>query len=373
MKKFLLMFILGFSFTNSIFAADGEEIDFKTKGFLNYFVAAQGGQDDAYDDSYNSFDIMGDGEIQFVGEKQLDKNSLAGFQVDLETHFKGSDDVTDEVFVYYQNNYGRIEAGLTKSVAEKAHVGAPFVGNIDLDESFAFSFIENPGVEISSSTALNSDQEINKISYITPPRQSGFQFSAGYIPGNGMSGSEGLHHEDFTLKKEDSFDSAYVSSLKYKQTFGALSLTVSSAAAEYKDVVYDTATNLKGNQTEGSFGINLSYRGFVIGGAYKDIKADEVLTPGASAGVAKLNSKSYSFGAAYEFGPIMTSLSYLGSKVEAGTEDDAMNLYVLSGRYFMSKSTSLAASIGYLDLDDGETGGVSNEGYFGTFGMSFKF
>jgi predicted porin len=372
-RKILLLLFTIYSFNLSAQEAEddiAEDIDIS--GFLNLYGIFAGGQDDMDDHDYNEFDVIGDGEIRFSLEKEMKHGIAGGFVFEVESEFKSANDVTDEVFGYLQHkDYGRLELGLTKSIAEKVHLSAPFVGNIYLDESFAFAFLDDMDIKYMDETYLNSDQEANKVSYITP-KWKGLQVSLGYIPGNGDREADGLSHEDYSLERDDTFKYGVVSSITYSNKFGDWDVSLSLAGVYYKDVHFDLDEENVGGQNEASLGFNLGYNAFVLGGAFKIVETE--YDRGADyAMIAMDEGSSYSFGLSYEFGPLMASLSYLGSLVDSDDEEDKMDMYSLSLRYSLSKYAYLASSAGRVELDDEEEGGISNQANFLTIGVTFTF
>jgi predicted porin len=117
-------------------------------------------------------------------------------------------------------------------------------------------------------------------------------------------------------------------------------------------------------------GLNLSYAGFKVGGSYG--KVDEW-------GQAKTQNSEASYwtlGAAYEYGPFGTSVTYLDSTVDNGTvvgKDNEFTNLSLGADYQLAPGLVPYVEISFFDTDDNDAATKDNDGSVFLVGTELSF
>lgn len=345
-----------------------EPVKLEVGGYMDWWVAGVTQSDEfenAASSQYNNVDVFGNGEVHFKGSTTLDNGVKVGVQVELEGGNRSEDDPVDESYVTIDSQYGRLVVGSDDNVAYSMHVSAPDVGRLGLEESYLTEVGGMTGrpaaivANVPSSTSLNSDNDSQKITYITPTF-SGLTVGASYIPGSddGIVGTG----EDSSLANGTGIDDGYAVGLTYSADLQGAGVTVSAGYA-----AYDRAGTTTKTQKEYSVGVNVAVDAFTIGGAYRDLSS--------IGGVNDYDGQAWNVGVAWEQGPYGASVAYMNSKAnDSTTTEDEISTVLVSGRYNMGAGVDAFASFGYVEYDAQEAAaGSDNKAAVVATGIALTF
>jgi predicted porin len=282
MKKFLLgtsALIAAGVMANAAQAADPIKVGIE--GYVSWVFAFGNQTNTAVDGFKDRFDqIKYDGEIQFKGRTKLDNGLRVGFVVELEAFTTGAGgDQIDKHYVWFEDNWGRLELGATAGAANQLHVFIPTAtpgGGVDTPDYFHFA---TPGFSsaVLWSTAGSDNADIgdaNKIVYFSP-KFGGFQFGVSYTPefspgtnGN-VCAATGGSSTSFGVCTKNNFgqwQNAIEAAVRYEVEFNSVTVAASLggfvADAEVKAGVLKDYKRLAG-------GLSFSFSGFTVGGAFR--------------------------------------------------------------------------------------------------------
>ncbi|HSV28383.1 MAG TPA: porin [Candidatus Omnitrophota bacterium] len=337
-------------------ASASEKIKLNLGGYSKWWVVGAW-QDDGFSKSngggagtdYANVDVKGDNEIFFGGETKLDNGMTVGVMVELEAggdvagNPAGSDRI-DKSYAYVETAYGKVIIGSEANGTALLHVMAPdAAGNTDSDGLLTGGFaIQSPGINSKVSTAIDTDGEAEKITYVAPTFY-GLTVGGTYIPNAGSEDNRGVVTAGET----------YGVGALYANTFGGVGVKVSAGF-----VTYDIAATTE-NTNEYSAGTQLSYNGFTLGGSYRQIVEDKkgnIMPAGNS--VANTNTSNdgrvWDIGLQYASGPWAVSAVYFNSKIQDGiaTGQDEFTVYQVSGKYTLGAGVDALATIGHAEYDD---------------------
>jgi len=301
-------------------AKPAEKIKLGVGGYFQaYFVA--GDEDDAAPSGVipaqpgyarRSHGIKREAEVIFSGKTTLDNGIDVGVNIQLEA--ESCADIIDESYIFVEGSFGRIEAGAINSAPYRMHYAPP-----NPSGSSAFG-LNSPNIRVLQpgtnqtlavglpSTYQNLTSDAEKISYYTP-RLAGFQLGISYTPdnceegavgsstGNNCGGSySGFQGDEEIGQQTEVFEIGvnYVgkimavdvaASLGYGKgnlenniraaAFTAGGGTVIAAGAlaaggqSFNPTGATLAADSLDDREEYGIGLNLSYMGFTIGGAYR--------------------------------------------------------------------------------------------------------
>ncbi|WP_430437614.1 porin [Oceanibaculum nanhaiense] len=295
-----------------------------------------------------------EGEVQFNGETKLDNGLTVGFLANLEIVNTGSTNgPTDEVFMYFEGGFGKVQLGSKETAAYLMHYQAPYVGiGINTPD---FAPYENNGAP--TSTYLVQTNDANKITYFTP-QFSGFQLGFSYVPDttntDGNTQGFGVLPKGGIGEQEDWVSLAAA----YTREVGGVELGLSAG--------YEFAS-LGGNDGAGtfddfkgySFGANVGFSGFTVGGSYA--KFNNGLS-------GDNDSKAWDLGVIYETGPWGFGLTYFNGDNE-GSNAEA-KLFDIAASYTVNDGIKFAGGFILGDFDPAPASGADDKAvavYFGTF------
>lgn len=369
-------------------AADG--ISMGIGGYMNTYFSV-GGIDEgtaAKSDDYNSTGLFSDGEIHFKGEYKHDNGITFGVNVQLEDFgTANTGDTIDEKYIEVKGDFGRIVAGSENSAAYIMHYAAPSVG-LPINSGWVTVFVPTPtgmsGIFRSptGSTYLDFGNDENVITYYTP-RFAGFQIGVTYAPsvvGNGDG-------KNFPVEadRNDDFYNGFAVGLNYVQDFNGFGVSASAGyrrATTPKDLedFLDSGLGIDAGDVQMvSFGLQLSYAGFTLGGSY----ANQISGP--NFGLVTTEGQSWDVGLSYAYGPWHVGATYFHSTVEGYYNTASMSAFVgldttgdstiqaasLGVAYDIGPGLQLSANLLWADYDT--EFGYTNEGVVGIVGTKFSF
>lgn len=344
-------------------AQASEPVKLQLGGFLEYWVAGAK-QDGDVGTPVNSFDIQGEGEIYFKGSTTLDNGLTVGVMVQLEAGADNNEgDLIDESYLYVEGKYGKVIAGSTDNASYLLRATAPNAAYTEVDDTAIPAYLVNPGLT-DNITDTDFDGDANKLIYFTP-KMYGLQLGVSYSGSNNPSGDDANTTTE-TIRKSTDFDQTYAFGASYEREVGPVGVL---ATAGYTHSEANGSNGVTGDVQDWAFGLNLTYEGFTLGGAYRGISA------GVGSAAEAKDGYAWDAGLMYEEGPYAVSINYRKSSAR-GTDaagEDTIDMYALGGKYALGPGVDLWAQLAYADYD-AETGGVDNKGaYGGVVGIHLDF
>lgn len=360
MKKILIgttALLSAAAFASTAQASD--PVKLQLGGYLEYYVVGAH-QDDSYKDAnaVNNFDVQGESEIWFSGQTTLDNGLTVGVRVELEggSDNDGRDDIIDESYVFVSGKFGKLELGSTDNAAYKMRAVAPNASYSEVDDDSIPRYLAIPGDVADNITDLGFDGDSNKISYFTP-KFHGLQAGVSYSASNDANGDDGIANSE-TVAKVANFDEAWSFGLSYDREIGPVGLL---ATAGYTQANGNGTAGFSKDVSDWAFGLNLTYQGFTLGGAYRVISA-----PVGSAS-EEFDGYAWDAGLMYAEGPYAVSVNYRksGARGDAGTAGkDTIDTYALGAKYTLGTGVDLFGQLAYAQYD-AEGTEQDNAGAFG--------
>ncbi|MBC7907814.1 MAG: porin [Rhodospirillaceae bacterium] len=342
-------------------AQASDKIKLELGGYSKWWVVAAQ-QDSDYQRSanganqrdFNSVDIKGDNEVFFGGSTTLNNGLNVGINIELEAGgtTDNTADTIDKSFVFVEGGFGKVIVGTEANGAALLHVMAPdAAGNTDSEGLLTGGIaIANPGIRNQVTTAIDTDGDAEKITYVSPSFY-GLTVGGSYIP-NSTQDNRGATNLNTTGANAVTTGEIYGVGGLYAKSFGGVDLKLSGGY-----VTYDLNTPVNRGTEDGvneySTGAQLAYAGFTVGGSYRKIEADR--------GAAPLDGTVWDAGIQYASGPYAVSFIYFESNQDdaAVAGEDKFTVYQVSGKYSMGPGVDLLASVGHAEYND-ETNKTSN-------------
>ena len=343
--------------------ASAAEWDVRVGGYYNAMVAyASTDGNGVAGSDFDGLDVSTNTEIFFLPSITLDNGIKIGANIQLEGETNG--DTIDESYVQIKGSFGEVLIGSENSAGYKMHYAAPNAAIISLNSPSTGDYIAWSagrdsvfrGTLGATYLEVQGNNDAKRITYFTP-RFSGFQLGVSYAhdgnqdnfgPTNIAGGSGNLAHI---------FDIG----ANYVQSFGAINVAISGRYGIGQSNVAagpDTPTIY-------SFGVNLGYAGFTIGGSWAESNEHNA---GVDDGIA------YDFGMSYATGPWTFSVTYFhGENGEAGGTSDEQDTFGAAVDYKLAKGVRLNLFGAYVDLDAAEGAAGDRDGWVIGTGIGLSF
>ena len=321
---------------------------------------------------YNRFDVMGDAEIYFEGTANLTDTLKIGVMAQLEG---GTDDYSenwDEVYMFVQNDYGKLLIGNMRNVSFSMTVAAPSVSVLGAEWTFYTRQVVNPGVVFVDSTdSKDIDSLAPKLSYISPS-VNGFALGLSVMGANNTLG-----HDATVLYPKNTpalFDDDYLikhGGLALLRYDGDFENDVSLSASAYYGVYKPNMAGLSHVEQDFGVGAKIATGAFSFGASYRRILAD------ADSLFRERQGYVLDVGAVYDAKTYAVSANYFRSQTRGlvGVDGkDRVNMYILAGKYRLGAGIDAFVDVGYIEYKD-ETGLKANEnkGVGSAVGFSLAF
>lgn len=342
-------------------AAAAEKLSVGIGGeYTQYFGFADNETDTG---DYTGFDAKADGVLTFGGETTPDNGISFGVEVGLKTESAGSDQI-DGSMMYVEAEAGRLEIGQTDNVAVLMHFSAPDVG-FGINDSDISDWVINPSGGDADSAFQSTylylgEDQATKITYFTP-RFSGFQLGVSYIPE--------FERDNNAQPEGDIYRDSIAVGANFVREFGEAEVAI---AAGYLFADKPDGVGSAGSDAEGfSFGANLTYAGFTVGGSFASTDGN---AGGGTDTATSFDGDGFDLGVAYAFGDASVSLSYYQGSVEdsvATAGDSEHSTVMLSGAYDLGPGVTALGSIfrSEFEADTGE----DNDGWAVVTGITLEF
>ncbi|EME70497.1 hypothetical protein H261_07703 [Paramagnetospirillum caucaseum] len=407
-------------------ASAAEKIKLDISGYSKWWVVGVW-QDDSFQEqaglaaaSYRSnADVKGDNEIHFKGSTALDNGLKVGVVITMEAggHSDGVTDGIDNAYSWIEGGFGKVLAGMHANGTSLLHVQAPdaaanftkggmMLGNFSVSRpGTVMGMNQRVGYTSSSNTTnIISDDKAEKLTYVAPSFY-GLTLGASYVPNvarNATGTSLGGHSRGTGNDRLQAWGGGAL----YANTFGPVGV---KASAGYVWVDLKAVANKAENAfTQQSYGAQLSYAGFTLGGSFQrasDDRRNGGNTAAALSGTSQIGTikgaqaagvdvdfggYAYDVGLQYASGPYAVSFAYFHSSVIGlsnttlrNGKDDTIDAYQASGKYNLGPGVDVLASVGYIEYRDqrdgiaGATAAVnsqySNSGWAAMTGLSLAF
>jgi|GEM_PF-6090355 len=212
----------------------------------------------------------------------------------------------EQVFLFVQSEEGRLEIGWTYNMARKLGVIPPDVGPLNLNDEYLFL-----NSKFLHSAKINTDGNSIKLNFMSDIAE-GLVLAASYDP----------DRTDISKRNESenyrNFERLYAAAAKYD---------IGDVAFSGGIVRFDKWGG-GSDRYEYQLGAKYYEKGFQVAAAWRY--------------VPMAGDAAFSVGGAYEFGPIEASLTQFSSRM---TKDWA-SVSMLSGKYKISKTFAISASVG---------------------------
>jgi len=309
-------------------------------------------------------------EVFVGGRSTLSNGIVVGFDVQLEgnsNNLQGNGiahDNIDESYLFVDGAFGRLVVGSENDAAVLLHYSAPAPGatwgaNGGGDPGVQGFILPPANVSFSGQTETGQAGDGQRITYFTP-RFAGFQAGLSHTPNN-LEDINGF--VDTRVARANGWSPA----VNYVNTIGGIRVAASAGLSYFPAVDGAASTAADGNSIkDSSYGLNLGFGDFTIGGAYRIIDNDNSTTDG----------RVYAVGAAYQRGPIAASVSYLKGTHNgtAAVGDDTFAQSILSVAYTMGPGVDLMGALFSLSYkDEGGAAANNNSGTGGLVGLRLTF
>jgi predicted porin len=382
MKKVLLgtTALLGVgTLAGGAMASDGIKLDvggfFRTAYQVNFDDHSASNSDGTTDLGHDHANdgVFSDAEIHFKGEVTLDNGLTAGARVELEG--EQSNDQIDEAYIYFSGGFGEVRVG-SDDDAMQAMCVTPPGSTSNFGATSPDNIASNTGLLLSSDTngtissnsvctgvdGSNSDNaaggrtDAQKIVYFTP-NFSGFQLGVSYTPNDGVenqTGEGGGPHIGMPAESSNRARHNFSAYATYSYEGDGWGLTWGGGGGWEGKVEDGSDTNGTKRKASDFYqtGLNLSFGGFKVGGAfeyYNDIAATQdnndesrSLDAWVAAGGVSYNVDAWTVGLQYSHGRYQFLDTNTNNKGH-----DTQDRIVLTGNYDMGPGISLDAEIGY--------------------------
>ncbi len=328
MKKLLLASV---AVSGLAFAAPAHaDIDLEVGGYFKGYGAFVDQDETAGSPDVNEFDIIRDTEIHVDGATTLDNGLTVGAHFEFDVDQADSSVGTDESYVYFSGDWGRVNFGGEDGAAYLLQVAAPSAdSNVDGLRQYVSPFVTTGGVD---GTRLDYDMnptgKADKFTYLSPIF-SGFQAGLTFSPDTDAAASFGVGTETAGI------DETYEVALRYEGQFENVGVI---AGAGYSHGENNSTAATADDRQVWNVGLDLDIGPFGIGAIYMD----------DTTAVDNADIETFVVGADYTTGPFKLGISYLNEDQDGGTENDR---YTGGVTYEYGPGMSFRGSIQHLESD----------------------
>ena len=369
--------------------------------------------------SYDNVDVKGDNQIFIGGKTTLDN----GIKVGADVHFWAggntiqTTDSIDRAYAYVEGGFGRFMIGTQKNGTYLLHVQAPdaagnwgemgmLSGNQAIVQPNAYvgsSFTGVHGMAGGNTTAINTTNNAEALTYVTPTF-GGLTLGASYLPHGGQTnsvtpfGSVNLNQTGVGASSgtgvplnnyiDGGIQQVYGGGALYAHQFGSVGIKASAGAVSAK-----LSPEIGGGWLEQSYGAQVTYGGFTVGGSYRHQQSDNTnLDVGQLGNITSWPGGSFSNGSAYDAGiqyatgPYAVSFAYFHSAVQncdnsfrvyggvCNNGHDMTDIYQVSGKYNLGPGVDALASAGFAGYTSANSGDANrNAGWTLMSGLALGF
>ena len=322
-----------------------------------YFQAYGIYQDNDQTDLRSTY-ITQRGRIYVKGSTTLDNGITVGVFTAIRAgeagNLDGSNGIIKKAYGFFEGSFGRIEVGAGDGAASQMGYTSPDpapASGVNSGNFYANAPVSNIAGAIASttpSTYQNWDAQNTKISYFTP-RMSGFQFGVSYTPNDCQTGPGTEVSGNCPGLGNASVDNAglqsevYAFGTNYTNTFGSVTTEVS--ATYMTATLDDTGTVVGVNKDYGdyaekdresySFGANLGYKEWTLGGSYlHDNK-----------GYVANETDAWDLGLKYTVGAFSVGVQHIESTTDLDGREDSVKATMIGAGYAVGPGVNLGIGV----------------------------
>ncbi|MBD5400583.1 hypothetical protein HDR61_02460 [bacterium] len=273
-------------------------------------------------------DFLGDWSVRATAAHDTGASRL-GLVYSLDEDTIASDEYINDLFMFWQaQEYGRMEIGMTGSVAGKLGLGLPDVGGMRVNDTPLFYKKIYPDGPVIANNTIDSGNQVLRLNMATNPIH-GAQYGVSFA----------------TLAK--GYDYAVDVGLKVRRPSGKVK-TAMSLGTSFMDNLHNfSADSYVPNVTadwraQAAAGLNIQYNSWIVGANVRAVYDHDAITPAA-------DGVSAGTGVSYDILNYSVSLSYIISAVGIWHEDDhryTNNTVIGSFRYKYSANVDGWTSLG---------------------------
>ena len=308
----------------------------------------------------NDFDIIRDTEIHFGGETTLDNGLTVGAHFEFDAD-GGDSFETDESYLYFSGNWGRVNFGAEDGAAYLLQVAAPSAdSNIDGIRQYVQPVnYTAAGISVASLTAdgLDYDQDTagknDKLTYLSPIL-NGFQLGASYTPDSdgAADDKEGIGTDDVT----DTIGETYELAVRYEGQFNNVGVIT---GAGYSHGENETNSATTDDREVFNVGLDLDFGPIGVGAIYREDN-------GGVDGTGTDDEETIVVGVDYTTGPFKLGVSYLdientGNISGFGTDGVDSQRYTGGVTYTYGPGMTFRGTISHVEHENVSIGGAAED------------
>lgn len=353
------------------------DINLELGGFTSMYGVFSG-QDERTGTEVNSFDLLRYTEVHIGGENTFDNGLVVGVHFELDADDEDGFE-TDESYAYFSGGWGRVNLGAEDGAAYLLQVAAPSAdSNIDGLRQYIqpvnyFALVDQTTTDIDAGTVgagaladgtdieLSYDHDVSghtdKITYLSPVF-NGFQAGVSYTPDGDSAddlGGVGLDSVDET------FGATYEGGLRYEGSFNNVGVIFGAGYSltnlEGSDTTFAAYTpsddreawNVGADFDIGAFGVGVVYTEDDFGNRYQE-SSMTAAAAGRSAMVVGTEEKLV-VGVDYTTGPFKIGGSYLTADNTFGVQNLDTKRYTGGVVYTYGPGLTFRGSVSFLDHD----------------------
>ncbi len=320
------------------------DVDLEVGGyFKGYGVFID--QDETTGTEVNEFDIIRDTELHIGGETTLDNGLTIGAHFEFDVDQADTTVGTDESYLYFSGNWGRVNFGGEDGAGYLLQVAAPAAdSNVDGIRQYVSPFVTTGGV-IGGNLDYDMDPtgKADKFTYLTPI-MNGFQAGVSFSPDTDNAASFGVGVESAGI------DETYEIAVRYEGQFQQVGV-IAGAGYSYGENNSTVAT--ADDRDAWNVGLDLDISAFGIGAIYTE---DSTATDNSDV-------EDFVVGGDYTTGPFKLGVSYMNRDIEGGAEFDR---YTGGVTYEYGPGMTFRGSIQHLAVDQTGTDGDGTAVILGT-------
>lgn len=318
-------------------------------------------------DDLRQFDFRRDTEIHFSGETTTDNGLTLGFHYEQAI---GGGVETDEAYMYFSGQWGRVNFGSEDGAAYLLQVAAP---SADSNVDGMRVYIQGLNSDLWGDQTLNGTvggfgvpgvgevleydhadfENTDRLTYLTP-KWSGFQAGLSYAPEQGQNivgnNIAGMATNDDLNQFEDLWEAGARWDGEFEGFGISLGAGYSHASAEFvaaAPAVGDVADDLK----TWNVGGNVTFGAFSFGAAYTE--TDTEIGDGAPAGDLEAQEETLAVGLGWDNGPYHLGASYLDRNYEFGAVPEVeVKRYTFGGGVTYGAGATFRGALAFGDADD---------------------
>ena len=305
------------------------------------------------------------GRIYVKGATTLDNGITVGVFTAIRAGENGDLDkasgIIQKAYGFFEGSFGRFEVGSGDGAASQMGYTSPDpapASGVNSANYFANPPASNIAGALGSTptTYQNWDAQNTKISYFTP-RMSGFQFGISYTPNSCQTGPS---DEDVcpsfgqaSADNEGAQSEVYAFGANYTNTFGGVDTSFSATymTATLDDtpvVVFGKTADGEKDRESYSFGANLGYKEWTLGGSYlHDNK-----------GLVSNETDAWDLGLKYTVGAFSVGVQHIESTTALDSREDNATATMIGAGYAVGPGVNLGVGVQDWSWDSTEGTGL---------------